>query len=431
MKHGLGRRDEVPSVHDSAARYDVRAKRIAFDAVLSTDGDQTAVAPGELKRAWTENGRRYFHYVADVPMRNDFALYSARYSVATDNWNGVQIQVIHDPAHTTNVKTMIESARASLDYFTKNLGPYPYRELRLVEHPGQSMTLHSSPINIAYEEAFAGMNSKADPRRFDFPFAVVAHEIGHQWWGNQLSPADIEGGPLLTESLAWYSAMCIVARAHGEDELQRMLDMMHESSWTISTRADVPLLRVYNRYAAYRKGPFAMYALREYVGEDRITVALQKLFNRYKSGEPPLAVSTDLFAELKTVTPDSLQGLLSDLFERNTYWELATKKAAATPAGNGQWRVTLDVNARKVVVDTRGTETEAPMNDLIEIGVYGEGGKATRGAQLYRALHRIKLGMQRITIEVAARPVRAGIDPRYLLIDADPSDNMKEVSGAK
>jgi hypothetical protein len=96
-------------------------------------------------------------------------------------------------------------------------------------------------------------------------------------------------------------------------------------------------------------------------------------------------------------------------------------------AGHGRWQVTLDVNARKVVVDTRGVETEGPMNDLIEIGVYGADGKATRGAQLYRALHRVKTGTQRINVVVASRPVRAGIDPRYLLVDDDYSNNMKEL----
>lgn len=131
---------------------------------------------------------------------------------------------------------------------------------------------------------------------------------------------------------------------------------------------------------------------------------------------------------LKSVTPDSLQSLLADLFERNTYWELETKRVSAEPQGQGQWRVTLDVSARKVVVDTRGTETEVPMNDLVEIGVYGAGGEATRGVSLYRGMQRIKAGAQRITVVVAAKPVRAGIDPRYLLIDADPTDNMKEAA---
>jgi ABC-2 type transport system permease protein len=425
---GLPPRREVPSLDDTTARYATSARRIAFDAVIATDSDQTAVAPGELRRTWVENGRRYFHYVADAPIRNDFAIYSARYSIRREKWNNVAIEVMYHPDHITNVDRMIQSARASLDYFAKNVGPYPYRELRLVEQPGQSVTLHASPINISYQEAFAGLNPDADPRKFDLAFAVAAHEIGHQWWGNQLSPADIEGGPLLTESLAWYSAMCIVAANLGEDHLQRLLDMMHNSSWTLSSRASVPLLRISSRYAAYRKGPFAMYALREYVGETQVNGALRRLFDKYKSGEPPLPTSKDLYAELKSVTPDSLQTLLGDLFERNTYWELETKSVTAEPVGQGQWRVTLDVKARKVIVDTKGTETEVPMDDLVEIGVYGAGGTATRGVSLYRGIQRIKAGAQRITVLVGALPVRAGIDPRNLLIAADPNDNIKDVT---
>jgi hypothetical protein len=35
---------------------------VTFHAVVSTSPDQTAVAPGDLKREWTENGRRFFEY---------------------------------------------------------------------------------------------------------------------------------------------------------------------------------------------------------------------------------------------------------------------------------------------------------------------------------------------------------------------------------
>jgi ABC-type transport system involved in multi-copper enzyme maturation permease subunit len=426
MQHGLGPREEIPSLDDPAARYRGSAHRIAFDATIATDLDQTAVAPGELRRTWAENGRRYFHYVADAPIRNDFAIYSARYAVATAKWNDVQIQIVHHPGHTTNVDRMIASARASLDYFTKNFGPYPYKELRFVEQPGQSMTLHASPINISYQEAFAGLNSGADPRKFDLAYAAAAHEIGHQWWGNQLSPADVQGAPLLTESLAWYSAMCIVAASHGEDHLQRLLDMFHGSAWMIS-RGGSPLLRIYDRWAAYRKGPFAMMALREYIGESQVNAALRRLFDKYKAGEPPQPLSTDLYSELVAVTPDSLRSFLSDLFERNTYWEVSTKSVTADSIGNGKWRVTLEVLARKVIVDKQGAEKEIPMNDLVEIGVYSVGGTTTRGIELHRALHRIKTGTQRVTVIVDKKPIRAGIDPRYLLIDDEPENNILEI----
>jgi hypothetical protein len=248
------------------------------------------------------------------------------------------------------------------------------------------------------------------------------------WWGNQLSPADVEGAPLLTESLAWFSAMNIVAKSLGDDHLQRLLDMMHEDSWTISSRAGDPLIRINSQFAAYRKGPFAMYALRQYIGEDAVNSALRRLFDRHKTGEPPLPTSKDLLAELKTVTPDSLQSLVADLFEKNTWWEVGTKTVSASPLGSaGNWRVDLDVVTRKVVVDVKGAETEVPMDDPVEIGVVAAGGNTTRGVELYRKMHRLKAGQRRISIVVSGKPILAGIDPRNLLIDADPTNNMKAI----
>ena len=56
---------------------------------MGTDDGQIAVAPGRLRRSWTENGRRYFHYVTDVPIRNDYAFFSAAYAVREARWNDV------------------------------------------------------------------------------------------------------------------------------------------------------------------------------------------------------------------------------------------------------------------------------------------------------------------------------------------------------
>ena len=69
------------------------------------------------------------------------------------------------------------------------------------------------------------------------------------------------------------------------------------------------------------------------------------------------------------MTPDSYQYLLRDLFEKNTFWELVTERATAKQTSAGAWQVTLDVRARKVVIDEAGIETEAPMDDCIEVGV--------------------------------------------------------------
>ena len=429
--HGLPPRPAYRSLDDMDARRNMAgAEQVALDVVVGTAEGQTAVAPGALRRTWTEDGRRYFHYATDVPIRNDFAIYSAAYAVRRARWNGIDIQVLHHPAHAANVDRMVRSARASLDHLGRRFGPYPHGQLRLVERPGSGNSLHASPVNISYLEGFSLFDPDGDPRGVDFPFAVVAHEVAHQWWGNRVLPANVEGGPLLSESLAWYTAFGVVEEAYGRDHLRRLLGMMREMYEVPRARAAAPLLRASDRFHAYRKGPFAMYALREYAGAAPVDAALRRLIEQYGTGEPPLPTSLDLYRELRAATPDSLRPLLADLFEANTFWELAAERVVASPAGGGAWRVTLDVRARKVVVDTAGVETEVPMSDLVEIGVYAAESDGGPGRPLYLRLHRVRSGRQRITVTVPGEPARAGIDPRILLIDLEPGDNVEEVMRA-
>jgi hypothetical protein len=239
----------------------------------------------------------------------------------------------------------------------------------------------------------------------------------------QVVPAAVEGGGLLNTTLETYSAMRVVEETLGPGQLRQYLQVMRRQyDYTESrTRAARPLLRATDSFAYSRRGPFALYAIREYIGRDRIDDALRRLFEKHRSGTPPLPTSMDLYRELQAVTPDSLQYLLHDLFEANTYWELETKQATAVQTEAGTWKTTLDVQARKVVVDEAGVETEVPMDDWIEVGVFDEG-------EPYLQKHRIRSGKQTIAVTVPQKPARAGIDPRHLLTDfGDTDPNIKEV----
>ncbi len=426
---GLPPHPPAKTLEDSSVRYDMRnATRMSFEAVVGTSGSQTAVAPGALRRTWTEDGRAYFHYVADAPIRNDFAIFSAHYALREVRSNGVLLQVFHHPEHALGVDHMIHSMQASLALLPKTLGPYPHGQLRLVEHPGNGLTLHAYPINVSYEEEFPLLDAAADARNLDFPFGVVAHEVAHQWWGNKVTAAPVEGAGLLSESLAWYSALSVVQATYGDEHLERLLSLMREEYLVPRARADKPLLRASDTFAAYRKGPFAMSALRQYVGHARIDTALGTLVRRFGRGAPPLATSLDLYRELQAVTPDSLQYLLVDLFERNTFWELETHAVEVDSIDRERWRVRLTVTARKVVVDTLGAEVEIPMNDLVEIGVFAKAADGVRGRPLYSQNHRVRAGTQQLELFVSEAPGMAGIDPRHWLIDTKMSDNIKTVA---
>jgi aminopeptidase N len=424
--HGLAARPDVPSLDDIQARLDPWGQeRFDLDVTVGTAANQIAVAPGELLATWARNGRRYFHY-ASPSIGSGYAIFSADYAIRKARWRDVPIEVAHDPAHPMNVDRIIRSTKASLDQYTRRFGPYPYKVLRMIEYIRKDGGAHSANAAIWYSETFPLFDPAHDERRIDLPFAVIAHEVAHQF---QVAPARVEGIALLSESFAWYAAMGVIEQEYGPDHLTRFLDFMRRDYLDPRSRADVPLLRASDRFLGYRKGPFAMYALREYVGQEKVDLAWRRMIEKHASHQPPFATSLDLYRELQQVTPDSLRYLLTDLLERNTFWELKTTHATAQPALNGTWKVNLDVLARKVVVDTAGVEKNIPMNDLIEIGIYAPAHSGEdRGKPLYLAMHRIRTGPQTITITVPSRAALAGIDPRHLLIDVEPRDNLVEIA---
>jgi hypothetical protein len=318
----------------------------------------------------------------------------------------------------------MRSVQASLAYYSAQLGPYPYRHLGVVEGAGNGVGLHAEPGLVTYSEGFTSWTPKDGLRSLDFPSAVVAHEMAHQW---TLPYARVEGAPFLSEGLAWYAAMQAVKASRGEEQLRRLLAAMRQPYPFPPIRRGEPLLRALDPYLSYRKGPFAMYALSEYVGAERVNGALRRLIARHDSAGAPPATTLDLYRELHAVTPDSLRYLLHDLFEVNTFWAFDTRRATAERTAAGTWRVTLDVEARKVVVDSAGVETTLPMDEWVELGVFAPAPDGDDvGEPLDVRKHRIRSGRQTLTMTVPRRPGRAGLDPHHLL-DWETGDNTAAV----
>ncbi len=434
-KYGLPERPPYPHLGDNPVGNEQKGyEQVQLETIVGTDAGQIGVAPGELRRTWTENGRRYTHYATDAPISNAWAITSADYAVHRAEWTSpsgetVDIEIFHHPTHTANLERMEHSAKASLDYNTKQFGPYPYRQLRFVETPSASFWLGMSAYSglITFQEGFSLLRPEDDSRAIDFPFAVVAHEVGHQWWGHQLTPALVEGAAFLAESLSWYSGMLVVEETFGREHLQRILDMMRAQYMGPHQPREVPLLRAVEQLDAYRVGPFAMYALREAVSVDTVNDALRNLLAKFPPGRAPYPTTLDFYAELRTATPPSMHWLLKDLFEEITFWDLRAKGMEVERAETGGHRVKFEVEAQKLKGDETGTERVVPMNDPVEVVFYDGDGDA-----VYRRSHRLRSGAQTIEVTVARPPVRAALDPDHELLDRNTDDNAVAIgNGAR
>ncbi len=404
-------------------------KHVSVETIIGTDNGQVAVAPGRLVKRWTENDRNYFQYATENPVNHKLGFFSSDYELYKSEWKSdsghvVDISLLHHPEHTHNLERMVKGVQASLSYLSREFGNYPHSEIRMLEVPGYNKGLYAYPMNIFYREGFALLKPEEDPRGVDIVFATVAHEVSHQWFGAQVSPAPIKGAALITETLSWFTAFEIVEEALGKETFLTLLDMARDDYFSPQQRAADPLLQASQTSLIYRKGPLAFYALREYIGKERIKLGLQNFFNKYSKGEGAKAVPSDLYREIQVVVPDSMQYLLHDLIATNTFCELKTEKATAVQAASGTWKVTLDVVARKYTVDQMGNEIEAEMNDWVQVGSYsGEKGKEP----IYLQQHRIRSGKQTIVLELSEKPQAAGIDPNMLLMDLKTWDNVIDV----
>jgi hypothetical protein len=143
-----------------------------------------------------------------------------------------------------------------------------------------------------------------------------------------------------------------------------------------------------------------------------------------KNGRYP--TSTDLLGYFRAVTQDSMQYLISDLFEKIVLFENKADKAVYREDGD-QFVVNIDVTAKKFEADSIGNEVNVPLRDWVDIGIYTEAADG-EDSLIYLQKHKIIDNQMSFEIEVEALPSKAGIDPINKLIDRNPDDNVKSVS---
>ena len=407
---------------------------VDLETVISTSPDQIAIAPGSLVREWQANGRRYFDYKLDHPSLRFYSFMSARYEVQREEWNGIKLEVYYDKDHPWNVPRMMKSLKKSLEYYTQNFGPYYHKEARVIEFPRVGTFAQAYAGTMPYSESIGFIANLNHPDDIDMVYYVVAHEMGHQWWAHQVVGADMQGATFLSESLAQYSALMVMEKEYGRDAMRKFLKYEMDNylrSRGREKQKEEPLLTVEEGqgYIHYRKASVVLYYLKEMIGEDAVNRALRKVIQRYGYNAPPYPTSYALVDALREETPPNLQYLIKDLFEDITLFSNRTLDATAVKRPDGKYDVTINVETHKYKADAKGSETEVPMDDWIDIGAFAKPEKGRKyGKTLYRDRVHITNNKSTYTFTTADLPDEAGVDPFLLLIDRIPDDNTKKVT---
>ena len=432
-KHGLQSVKRMPTLDDVAARdqnmANTDADWINFEGTVSTSPDQIAILPGYIQREWVQDGRRYFHYKMDAPILDLYSLNSGRYLVRRDKWKDVNLEIYYQPGHDFDLDRMMNGMKSSLEYCSTNFSPFQFHQERIIEFPRYQTFAASYANTIPFSEAI-GFISYVDPKNaeaIDLPFYVTAHEVAHQWWAHQVISANVEGATSIVETLAQYSALMVMQHHYGPQSIRKFLRF--ELDGYLRGRAqerneEEPLYKVdvNQGYIHYNKGALVMYAIQDYIGEDKVSQALAEFAKTYAFKGPPYPVSLDLIACLKQYTPPEYQYLYEDLWENITLYDNRTISANYVRQPDGKYQVNLVVGAKKLRADGKGQEHAIPVHDWIDIGVLNSDGK-----YLYLQKQLIDKEQTQLALSVDKRPARAGIDPLDKLIDRNPDDNVIEM----
>jgi ABC-2 type transport system permease protein len=401
---------------------------------------QIAISPGYLTREWHANGRHYFTYdMGDVKTLNFYTFLSARYDVKREMYHGVDnpiaIEVYHIPTHTYDVDDMIDASKAGLSYYEKNFSPFQFRQYRILEFPRYRTFAQSFPNTVPFSEGIGFIGRVEKPTDIDFAYFVTAHELGHQWWAHQVIGARVEGSNMLSETLAEYSALMVMQQKYGSDNMHRFLK--HELDGYLRGRAgeirkERPLVLVQNEpYVWYQKGGHVMYTLADYIGEDKLNLALHNFLMQYRyanandSQSGPYPDTRQFVDALRAQTPPELQYYITDAFESIVLYDNKAVTATVTQTPDKKYKVTLTVQARKLKSDGSGNETPMALNDYIDIGIFT--GKKDEEKPLYLKKEKIDQANHTFEIVVDQMPTRAGIDPYNKLIDRIPDDNIIDI----
>jgi len=227
----------------------------------------------------------------------------------------------------------------------------------------------------------------------------------------------------------------VMQQKYGRDNMHRFLK--HELDTYLrgragETRRERPLVLVQSEpYVWYQKGGQVMYTLADYIGEDKLDLALHNFLmkNRYANANDvesgPFPDTRQFVAALRAQTPVELQYYIDDAFENIVLYDDKALSAKGKPTPDGKFKVSLTVQARKMKADGSGNESPMRLNDLVDIGVFT--GKKDEEKPLYLKKVWLTQPTQTFEIVVDHLPSRAGIDSYNKLIDRDADDNTIDV----
>lgn len=357
LSEPFGARDWWP------CKQDLMDKVNSIDVYITCPSAYIGVSNGKLLSSTTTAGNttRHFHHGYPIPAYliamtvSNFETYDFQAGLGTAARPFFPIKnYIYPESNTVSTRTAIDKTTPIMNVFEEKFGLYPYRD----EQYGH--------VQFAWG---GGMEHTTMSSMGNFGRSLIAHELGHQWFGNKVTCGtwkDI----WLNEGLTEYTAGIVVEALDGDasfvswknSKINNITSQLGGALYLTDLEAE-NINRIFSGRLSYDKGSMVTHMLRWVMGDTNFFQGLQNYLN-----DPNLAygyaLTEDLKLHLEAVHGSSLTEFFNDWIYNQGY---PSYDITARSEGPGLVKITVN--------QTQSHSSVSFFEMPLEIRLLGAGGQ--------------------------------------------------------
>lgn len=284
-----------------------------------------------------EDGKSITTYVMDKPLAPYLVTVAVgKFDESKDKTGRLEYYL--DPKKVARAQPLKDSTTHAIDFLAKYLGvPYAYPVYRQISVPTFRWSGMENTTTTVMKASRILPNDPNTPNEHSQVYALVAHELAHQWFGDLVTNAwwnDV----WLNEAFASF----LEGRAGRDYFKNELADLDDFAAFQVSylrdessalghpiVQQELPSPNDAFDGISYTKGALVLRTLATYLGEERFRAGLKKYLERHAHST---ATSADLFAAMSDASGENLEAFAKVWLYERGYPQLQVEQSFAPSA---------------------------------------------------------------------------------------------------
>lgn len=330
--------------------FDDMEEKVEFDLSISFDGSFEVIANGKLVSVKSDAERnKTWHFDMEHPMSSYLLAFAIGHYEKQElvSKSGIPITNYFYPQDSLRVEPTYRHTKRIFDFLEDEIGvSYPWQNYKQIPvHDFLYAGMENTGTTIFSDGYVIDATSFIDKNYVN----VNAHELAHQWFGNLVTEKD-GNHHWLHEGFATYYAYLAEKELFGDDHFYWKLytSLMQLQNLSEKGEGESLLNPKASSLTFYEKGAWALFMLRELIGDKAFQNGIQKYLQKYSFKNVTVS---DFLEEMESASGNDLSEFNKDWLDTTGIPYDQAKKSLAKHAPSLQLLFEMEADLKKAQSD--------------------------------------------------------------------------------